>query len=106
MQDKVRTGALSLRTAKGEVNPADLFTKYLDQGAITKCLGFLAVRQASGRPCAAPRLAAEVEAFLARVTRPSGLADGASRHADPGCQQRGGAARGSRAAQATTRVPG
>ena len=59
------------------MNPADLLTKHLDGAKISQFLRALALRPEAGRAGSAPRLATEVEAFLASLgggACPGGLA--------------------------------
>ena len=69
VQERIREGAIQLFKCRGEFNPADLMAKHLDGAKIVQCLKALSVRPEDGRAQSAPRLAAEVEAFLA----PSGV---------------------------------
>ena len=70
VQEKLRDGTFTLYKCRGEMNPADLFTKHLDQVKIKQCLKFAGVLAEAGRAESAPCLAAEVEAFLAALRRP------------------------------------
>ena len=57
IQQKLRSGSLELRKIRGEVNPADLFTKHLaSEQRITELLMLLGCRYMGGRPGEAPRL--------------------------------------------------
>ena len=57
VQEKVRTGAISLRKVWGEVNPADLFTKHLpSREKVHQLLGLFGCEYRSGRSEAAPLL--------------------------------------------------
>ena len=67
VQERLRGKTFTLRRVRGEFNPADLLTKYLDAAKITQHITALALRIEDGRPASAPRMAAEVEAFLAQV---------------------------------------
>ena len=57
VQEKVRTGAIQVRKVRGDVNPADLFTKHLPSsikiGQLVKLFG---CEYRSGRSAAAPML--------------------------------------------------
>ena len=57
MQEKVRTGAIEVRKVRGDVNPADLFTKHLPSNdkvhQLTKLFG---CEYRAGRSMAAPLL--------------------------------------------------
>ena len=70
VQERLGDNTFTLHKVWGEINPADLMTKHLDQSMIARHLGAMAVRAESGRAVSAPRLAAEVEAFLAGVSAP------------------------------------
>ena len=55
IQQKLRQGALELRKVRGEVNPADLFTKHLSsEERISDLLMLLGCRWRTGRPEEAP----------------------------------------------------
>ena len=55
IQQKLRAGALELRKVRGEVNPADLFTKHLSSSeGVTDLLKLLNCTFRAGRPEAAP----------------------------------------------------
>ena len=57
VQEKVRTGAISLRKVWGEVNPADLFTKHLpSRDKVSQLLGLFGCEYREGRAAAAPLL--------------------------------------------------
>ena len=57
VQEKVRTGAISLRKVWGEVNPADLFTKHLpSREKVHQLLGLFGCEYREGRAAAAPLL--------------------------------------------------
>ena len=57
IQQKLRAGALELRKVRGEVNPADLFTKHLSSSErVTDLLKLLNCTFRSGRPEAAPQM--------------------------------------------------
>ena len=77
IQERLREGTLTLHKVWGEMNPADLLTKHLDGAKISQFLQALALRPEAGRAGSAPRLATEVEAFLASLgsgVSPGGLA--------------------------------
>ena len=60
VQQKVRSGAVELRKVRGEVNPADLFTKHLSSAErVESLLNLLGCRYADGRAGAAPKLRQE-----------------------------------------------
>ena len=60
VQQKVRSGAVELRKVRGEVNPADLFTKHLSSAErVESLLTLLGCRYADGRAGAAPKLRQE-----------------------------------------------
>ena len=57
LQEKVRTGAIKVRNVSGEVNPADLFTKYLPSGVkIAQLVKLFGCEYREGRSAAAPLL--------------------------------------------------
>ena len=57
IQQKLRAGALELRKVRGEVNPADLFTKHLSSSErVTDLLKLLNCTFRAGRPEAAPQM--------------------------------------------------
>ena len=57
VQQKIRGGALEVWKVKGEVNPADLFTKHLSsEQRIHDLLGLFGCRFSDGRAAAAPAL--------------------------------------------------
>ena len=57
VQQRVRDGSLELRKVRGEVNPADLFTKHLTSGdRVKSLLSLLGSRFAGGRAVEAPEL--------------------------------------------------
>ena len=57
VQQKVRGGAIELRKVRGEVNPADLYTKHLSSSdRVEKLLNLVGCRYADGRAAAAPQL--------------------------------------------------
>ncbi len=59
VQQKVRTGAIELRKVRGEVNPADLFTKFLSSNErIRELLRLFGCDFVSGRSALAPTLRA------------------------------------------------
>ena len=60
VQQRVRDGSLELRKVRGEVNPADLFTKHLPgEDKIKNLLGLFGCRFADGRAAEAPELRRE-----------------------------------------------
>ena len=54
VQEKVRTEAVLLEKILGSENPADMFTKYLDRGALDKAIARLNLEFSAGRADAAP----------------------------------------------------
>ena len=57
VQEKVRTGAITLKKVWGEVNPADLFTKHLpSREKVHQLLGLFNCEYREGRSAAAPLL--------------------------------------------------
>ena len=73
VQERLKDGTFTLHKCWGEVNPADLLTKHLNQAKIEAHSNALALKAEGGRAESAPRLAAEVEAFLASVSAPCEL---------------------------------
>ena len=69
VQQRLKDHTCTLSKCRGEVNPADLLTKHLEQAEIAQHLGAMALRSESGRAASAPKLAAEVEPFLAQGCR-------------------------------------
>lgn len=67
VQEKIRDKTISLHKCAGEHNPGDLFTKHLDRAKIEHHLSLICVRSEPGRAVSAPKLATEVQAFLAPV---------------------------------------
>ena len=54
IQDAVRNNVLTVNKVKGEDNPADILTKYIEQGRICqRCHGMRLVPE-GGRPDSAP----------------------------------------------------
>ena len=61
VQQRVRSGELEIRKVRGEVNPADLFTKHLSsEERVTELLRLFGCRFADGRASSAPQLRREV----------------------------------------------
>ena len=57
LQEKVRTKAISVRKVRGEVNPADLFTKHLpSRDKIHQLIGLFGCEYREGRAASAPLL--------------------------------------------------
>ena len=57
LQQKTVGGALELRKVRGEVNPADLFTKHLSsENRVAELCGLLGCRFAGGQAAGAPSL--------------------------------------------------
>ena len=60
VQQNVRDGSLEIRKVRGEVNPADLFTKHLSSEVrVTELLRLFGCRFAGGRAEGAPQLRRE-----------------------------------------------
>ena len=63
VQQRVRGGEIELRKVRGEVNPADLFTKHLsDESRVMELLKLFGCRYAEGRADGAPALRRELGA--------------------------------------------
>ena len=57
LQEKVRTNAIAVKKVRGEVNPADIFTKHLPtREKVHQLLGLFGCEYREGRPAAAPLL--------------------------------------------------
>ena len=56
VQTKVRDKTIELVKVLGAENPADILTKYVDRGILTKMLAKLGMRVQGGRSAAAPEL--------------------------------------------------
>ena len=56
MQDDVRSKQIGWKKVLGADNSADIFTKYVDKGILTKMLSRLGMRVMTGRSAAAPEL--------------------------------------------------
>ena len=57
LQEKVRTGAIEVKKVRGEVNPADLFTKHLpSREKVHQLVSLFGCEYREGRPAAAPLL--------------------------------------------------
>lgn len=57
LQEKVRTGAIVVKKVRGEVNPADLFTKHLpSREKVHQLLMLFGCEYREGRPSSAPQL--------------------------------------------------
>jgi hypothetical protein len=65
VQELVRDGAVALYKVKGELNPADLFTKPLGRAILDAHLGRLRACREAGRAASAPAASAEVDTSLA-----------------------------------------
>jgi hypothetical protein len=65
VQEKLREGCFSLHKVVGTANPADLLTKYLAGSTLRQHLEALELWQEVGRAESAPKVSAEVEAWLA-----------------------------------------
>ena len=72
VQERIRDKSFELYKVRGELNPADLFTKHLEQSQIRLFLAIMGLRAEAGRAESAPKLAAEVDAFLAGPGRAGG----------------------------------
>ena len=76
IQQLLRNGSLELRKVRGDVNPADLFTKHLaSEERITNLLGLLGCKFRGGRPEGAPQmrkggLGSQEEILAADMVRP------------------------------------
>lgn len=87
IQSKVRDGSVELRKVRGEVNPADLFTKHLtSQERIGSLVKLFSCDYRGGRAASAPQLRAQGSAaptaLIAPVEAPSGeVPDGDLREA-------------------------
>ena len=64
VQERVRRGEFALYKVGGPVNPADLLTKHLPAAGIGAHLRTLQLRPEPGRAASAPRVAADVQAWL------------------------------------------
>ena len=63
IQQKLMANAFELRKVRGEVNPADLFTKHLSsEERITNLMRLLGLRFSGGRAETAPKMKAKTEA--------------------------------------------
>ena len=61
VQQRVRSGELEIRKVRGEVNPADLFTKHLSsEERVRELLRLFGCRHVDGRAVGAPKLRREV----------------------------------------------
>ena len=61
VQQRVRSGELEIRKVRGEVNPADLFTKHLSsEERVRELLQLFGCRHTDGRASGAPKLRREV----------------------------------------------
>ena len=57
VQEKVRTGAVKVRKVRGDVNPADIFTKHLpSRDKVHQLAGLFGCEYRSGRAASAPLL--------------------------------------------------
>ena len=64
VQERVRSGAISLHKVLGENNPADLLTKHLSQQPMLRHVAAIGGVFEQGRAEAAPALSAQVQPFL------------------------------------------
>ena len=55
IQEKVRAKAVELVKIAGAENPADILTKYVDRGILTKALTFMGLERREGRAKSAPK---------------------------------------------------
>ena len=55
-QDRLRSGEFTLTKVKGEENPADALTKYIDRGTLERHLKRMGLTYAEGRAASAPTL--------------------------------------------------
>jgi hypothetical protein len=61
----LRNKEFDLYKVAGEDNPADAMTKHLERSVLDKHLRCMGLLRATGRPAAAPQLAANVDVTLA-----------------------------------------
>ena len=54
VQEKVRSGAVTLAKILGTDNPADALTKHVDRGIIDKAMTAIGMKKADGRAKSAP----------------------------------------------------
>ena len=64
IQERLREGFLRLFKTHGAMSAADLFTKHLPASGIDAHLRTLGVRLGSGRAASAPKVSAEITAWL------------------------------------------
>ena len=64
VQERLRERAFRLFKVAGDLNPGDLFTKYLGRDVIEKHLTALGLQRRTGRPSGAPGVTAEVHGWL------------------------------------------
>ena len=64
IQERIREGSLRLFKVLGTRNPADLCTKFLPAGGISSHLRTMGLRPETGRAASAPRVSAEIQAWL------------------------------------------
>ena len=57
VQEKIRTGRVELLKVPGQENPADVFTKYVDKGLMSKMLTKMGMVPLAGRAKCAPAIA-------------------------------------------------
>ena len=69
IQERLREGTLSLFKVAGPANPADLLTKHLPSSLLTAHLLRLGALLEGGRAGSAPRVSAEIQAWLHPPTR-------------------------------------
>ena len=55
IQEKVRSKAVELFKIAGEKNPANILTKYVDRGILSKALNFMGLEKKEGRAKSAPK---------------------------------------------------
>lgn len=64
VQERLRERAFRLFKVAGDLNPGDLFTKYLGRDVIDKHLTTLGLQRRTGRPEGAPGVTADVRGWL------------------------------------------
>ena len=75
IQQKVRTNEIELRKVRGDCNPADLFTKFMDsQGKLNKLVGLFGCEFRSGRSGKAPTLRRKAVAEVQQTSTEEGRA--------------------------------
>ena len=80
IQQRVKDASVELRKIKGEVNPADLFTKHLPSGQkIVDLLALVNCQPSGGRPSSAP----ELKTQSSSSTRPTAVLNIHSSESEP-----------------------